>query len=156
LGDLLQRFVGNHVANWDQILPIAEFAYNSSINPYAGCKPFESVTGLLPRKPIDIVSLPIKTRLGVKADAFAKHMCEIHDMVQQRNATCNESCTQHTDLQRTFVEFNEGDNVIGQIRIARYRKGMYKNIHYVMKRDLRKWDEATNSTKLIHPSSFIK
>jgi hypothetical protein len=114
------------------------------------------VTVLLPRKPIDFVSLPIKFRLGVKADAFAKLMCEIHDMVQQRNATCNESCTQHTDLQRTFVEFNEGDNVIGRIRIARYRKGMYKNIHYVMKRDLRKWDEATNSTKLIHPSSFIK
>lgn len=46
LGDLLRCLVGDHVANWEQLLPIAEFAYNSSINRSTGCSPFEVVTGL--------------------------------------------------------------------------------------------------------------
>lgn len=37
---------------------------------------------MLPRKPIDFVPLPIMTRSGVKADVFAKPMCEIWTYVE--------------------------------------------------------------------------
>ena len=32
LGDLLLCLVGEHITNWDQILPMADFAYNSLVN----------------------------------------------------------------------------------------------------------------------------
>ncbi|CAK7323208.1 unnamed protein product [Dovyalis caffra] len=46
---------------------MAEFAYNSSVNQSIEHDPFASVTSMLPRKPIDLVSLPIETRPSIEA-----------------------------------------------------------------------------------------
>ena len=81
LGDLLCCLVGEHINNWDQILPVAEFAYNSSVNRFTGRSPFEIVTGLLPTKHIDLVPLPIEARPSVEVEAFSKHIQDLHDDV---------------------------------------------------------------------------
>lgn len=39
LGDRLRRLVGDHIANWYQVLPMAEFAYNSSVSRTTGRSP---------------------------------------------------------------------------------------------------------------------
>ena len=45
LGNLLRYLVGEHARNWDSILPIAQFAYNNSVNRTIGMSPFEVVHG---------------------------------------------------------------------------------------------------------------
>ena len=47
LGDLLCYLVGEHVTSWDHILPMVEFAYNSSLNRFIGRNPFKIMIGLL-------------------------------------------------------------------------------------------------------------
>ena len=49
-GDLLCFLVEEHVTNWDQILLVVEFAYNSTVNRSTSHSPFEIVIGLLPRQ----------------------------------------------------------------------------------------------------------
>ena len=96
LGDLLLCLVGDHVTCWEIIIPITEFAYNSS---------FEIVTGMLLRKPIDLVPLPTNARPSAEAEDFAKHIHEIHDEVQRRITMSNESYKGLADLRIRFVDF---------------------------------------------------
>ena len=59
LGNLLRCLVGESLGNWDLLLPHAKFAYNSSINRSTGKSAFEIVHGYRPRRPIDLIPLPI-------------------------------------------------------------------------------------------------
>ena len=45
LGQLLRYLVHDHITTWDQALPIAEFAYNNSVNRSTGISLFGAVTG---------------------------------------------------------------------------------------------------------------
>lgn len=80
-GDLLRCLVGDHVTTWDQILLMAEFVYNSSVNRSTGCSPFEAVMGINPRKPVDLLPLPASACSTAETKAFSKHILDIHDEV---------------------------------------------------------------------------
>ncbi|KAH7528984.1 hypothetical protein FEM48_Zijuj05G0135400 [Ziziphus jujuba var. spinosa] len=108
---------------------MAEFAYNSSINRSTGRSPFEIVTGMLPRKPIDLVPLPLAARPSAEAETFGRHIQEIHDDIRRKIALSNESYKAHADLKRKFAEFNEGDMVMVRIRPERFPRGTYKKLH---------------------------
>ena len=43
LGDLLRCLVGERMITWDEVLSVAEFAYNSSVNRSTGLSLFEVV-----------------------------------------------------------------------------------------------------------------
>ncbi|GFS36272.1 NAD(P)-binding Rossmann-fold superfamily protein [Actinidia rufa] len=111
------------------VLPMAEFSYNSSVNRSTGRSPFEIAIGLLPRKPIDLVPLPIEARPSDEAEAFSKHICDIHDDVRRKIVISNESYKRHADLRRRFAEFVEGDMVMIRVKPERYPKGVYKKLH---------------------------
>ncbi|KAH7537757.1 hypothetical protein FEM48_Zijuj03G0126800 [Ziziphus jujuba var. spinosa] len=108
---------------------MAEFAYNSSINRSTGRSPFEIVTEMLPRKPIDLVPLPLVARPSAEAETFGRHIQEIHDDIRRKIALSNESYKAHADLKRKFAEFNEGDMVMVRIRPERFPRGTYKKLH---------------------------
>ena len=129
LGNLLHSLVGEHVINWDQILPMVEFAYNSSVNSSTSHSPFEIVTGLLPRKPIDLVPLLMEAQPSIEADAFSKHIRDLHEDVQRKIALSNENYKAQADLKRKVADFKERDMVMVRIRPERYPKGTYKKLH---------------------------
>ena len=81
LGQLLRCLVRDHITTWDQVLPMAKFAYNNSVNRSTGISPFKAVTDVRPRLPIDLVPLPLEARPCAEADNFIKHMQQIHDEV---------------------------------------------------------------------------
>ena len=66
LGNLLQCLVGDHPKSWDAILPLAEFAYNSSLNKTINTSPFEMVYGLRPSSVVDLALLPISSHAKLK------------------------------------------------------------------------------------------
>ena len=71
LGNLLRCLVGEANWNWDSILPIAQLAYNSSVNRSIGASPFEVVHGYTPRKPLDLLPMSLHVRISKSAEVFA-------------------------------------------------------------------------------------
>eukprot|EP00268_Persea_americana_P043980 TRINITY_DN4436_c0_g4_i1.p1 TRINITY_DN4436_c0_g4~~TRINITY_DN4436_c0_g4_i1.p1 ORF type:complete len:110 (-),score=12.84 TRINITY_DN4436_c0_g4_i1:424-753(-) len=74
LGQLLRCLVHDHITARDHVLPMAEFAYNNSVNCSTSIPPFEAVTGVRLRLPIDLVPLPLEARPSVEANNFINHI----------------------------------------------------------------------------------
>ena len=86
--DLLQCLVGEHLSTWDTVLHLAKFAYNNSINRSTGLSPFEIVTCSEPRKPINLLSLPISNRPSASSESFAH---DLHNKIRQQIAVSNDN-----------------------------------------------------------------
>ncbi|XP_075665055.1 uncharacterized protein LOC142634649 [Castanea sativa] len=84
LGNLLRCLVGEANRNWDSILPIAQLAYNSSINRSIGVSPFEVVHGYTPRKPLDLLPMSPHVRISESAKAFARHVHDLHTEIHKK------------------------------------------------------------------------
>ncbi|XP_075640578.1 uncharacterized protein LOC142612363 [Castanea sativa] len=81
LGNLLRCLVGEANQNWDSILPIAQLAYNSSVNRSIGASPFEVVHGYTPRKPLDLLPMSLNVRISESVEAFAQHIHDLHNKI---------------------------------------------------------------------------
>ncbi|RVW68296.1 Transposon Ty3-I Gag-Pol polyprotein [Vitis vinifera] len=79
LGNLLRCIVRDQLRKWDNVLPQAEFAFNSSTNRTTGYSPFEVAYGLKPKQPVDLIPLPTSVRTSQDGDAFARHIRDIHE-----------------------------------------------------------------------------
>ena len=55
--------MGEANRNWDSILPVAQLAYNSSINRSISASSFEVVHGYTPRKPLDLLPMSPHVRI---------------------------------------------------------------------------------------------
>jgi len=82
LRNLLRNLVGGSIANWDLLLPRAEFANNNSFNRSTRKSPFEFVHGYKPRKPLDMVPLPINACISKSAESFAQHI-KHHEIIKK-------------------------------------------------------------------------
>ena len=89
LGQLFRCLVRDHITTCDQALLMAEFAYNNSINWSTGTSPFEVVTGVCPRLPIDLVPLPVDARISADAKSFFHHMQQVHNEVRRHISAIN-------------------------------------------------------------------
>lgn len=81
LGDLLHCFVGENITMWGLILPMAEFAYGSSVNRSNRYSPSEVMIRIQPDHPIDLVVLPPNARDNIKPEGFSRHKNKLHDEV---------------------------------------------------------------------------
>ena len=52
----LRCYCSHHQDNWDELLPAAEFAYNSAVSEDLGMSPFELDLGWNPKSPLDYIS----------------------------------------------------------------------------------------------------
>ena len=99
LGNLLRCLVRDGARDWDLVLPLAEFAYNDSVNRSTGMSPFEIVMGRRPRKPIDLVPSPLHARVSESVESFVDHIRSlyehIHHHIETRNARYKELADAH-------------------------------------------------------------
>jgi hypothetical protein len=58
LSTILRAVLKKNIKMWEECLPHVEFAYNHSLRSTTKMCRFEIVYGLLPRAPIDLMSLP--------------------------------------------------------------------------------------------------
>lgn len=72
---------------WNLIFAYVEFACNSSVNRSTSICPFEIVTGYQPRKPIDLIDSPIKSRSSTFAQIFTQHLHYFHENIHKNLAT---------------------------------------------------------------------
>ena len=68
----MRFLVGKNKANWCEILPQAEFAYNRSKLKAIGMSPFEAVYGLNPNSPLDLVPIPTLDQFSGDAHAHGR------------------------------------------------------------------------------------
>ena len=54
----LRCYCNYHQNNWDELLPAAEFAYNSAVGEDMGMSPFEIDLGWNPKSPLDLLAGP--------------------------------------------------------------------------------------------------
>ena len=73
--------MGEANRNWDSILPIAQLAYNSSVNRSIGASPFEIVHGYTPRKPLDLLPISAHVRISEFTETFAQHIHDLHNEI---------------------------------------------------------------------------
>ena len=52
----LRCYCSYHQNDWDELLPAAEFAYNSAVSDDLGASPFELDLGCVPKSPLDFIS----------------------------------------------------------------------------------------------------
>ena len=129
LGNLLRCLVGAHPKSWDAILPLAEFAYNSSLNRTISTSPFEVVYGSRPFSVVDLLPLPISKKGNLKAEAMANFMKNIHAQVKTQIDKSNAKYKGAADMHRRRVIFKEGDLVWVILSKERQPQGSYMKLN---------------------------
>ena len=77
-----------NLKTWNLILPMTEFAYNSSVNKTRCLGPFEIVISFKPKQPIDLVPIACyHFRVSDSASAFASHIHALHEEIKEDNKT---------------------------------------------------------------------
>ena len=69
LSTLLRVLIKKNIKEWEECLPIAEYAYNCARHSTTGKSPFEAVYGFNPLSPLDILPLPLQERINMDASA---------------------------------------------------------------------------------------
>lgn len=111
LGNLLRSLVGDNIKSWDIKLYQAEFAHNHALNRSTGYSPFHVVYGVAPRGPLDLLSLPSKTRTHATAEDFVQDLRLIHQHTYSNLVTATAKYKSQADTKRREVEFCIGDYV---------------------------------------------
>ncbi|RVX03925.1 Transposon Ty3-I Gag-Pol polyprotein [Vitis vinifera] len=128
LGNLLRCIVRDQLRKWDNVLPQAEFAFNSSTNRTTGYSPFEVAYGLKPKQPVDLIPLPTSVRTSQDGDAFARHIRDIHEKVREKIKISNENYKEAADAHRRYIQFQEGDLVMVRLRPERFHPSTYQKL----------------------------
>ncbi|KAI5321495.1 hypothetical protein L3X38_030566 [Prunus dulcis] len=129
LRDLLRCLVGDKPGNWELLLPVAEFAYNNSVNRSIGKSPFEMVNGFSPRSPVDLVALPMAARASDYATSFAEHIRQLHDDVRRQISMHTNTYKLAANAHHRQQEFREGDFVMVRVCPERFPKHSFKKLH---------------------------
>ncbi|XP_026655874.1 uncharacterized protein LOC113461018 [Phoenix dactylifera] len=88
--------------------------------------PFEIVYGQHPRKPVDLIPLPMHSRTSESAESLAQHIRDLHkDIIKKLNIS-NQIYKQLADSHRRTSDLAEGDYVM--IR-KRFPSGTVKKLH---------------------------
>ena len=101
LWNLLRCLIGENLRNWESILPLADFAYNSSLNWTINTSPFEVVYGNKPLSILDLAPLPLSKKENVKATVDA----QVKERIEHSNANYKVAADIH---QRRLI-FKERD-----------------------------------------------
>ena len=129
LGNLLRCLIGENSRNWDLLLPRAEFAYNCSVNRSTGKSPFEIVHGYKPNRPLDLIPLPVHTRVSESAESFAHHVKNLHKEISHKINLSNELYKRLANSRKRDKEFVEGDYVMIRLKPERFPPGTVRKLH---------------------------
>ena len=92
-------------------MPIAEFAFNSSVSRSSNYSPFEIVYGNNPSSVTDLVALPMPKRVHPKAQYMVDVMQQVHQQVKIKLEATNVKYKGAADLHRKHVVFEVGDSL---------------------------------------------
>jgi hypothetical protein len=112
----LRAFPRHNPNSWHKLLPMGEYAYNSSVHASTGKTPFELDLGYTPRLPIDIaiciaLNYPKPSKLGTMAISFAQRMKLNLELAWKRLRTAQDSQKVSADEHRQDPKFKIGQQI---------------------------------------------
>ena len=126
LEDMLRVCVLDLKGNWDEHLPLVEFAYNNSYQASIGMMPYEALYGRRCRSPLCWTEVGDRKLLGPKILQITSEKIKL---IQQRIRTAQSRLKSYADTRRRDLEFQVGDHVFlkisptrGVIRFGKHRK----------------------------------
>ena len=122
ISNLLRCLIQDYQSNWDELLPIIEFAYNCSPNRSTKLSPFHVVYGHVPKRPIDLHSITHEHPKSFSAESFIENVDTIHDIVSKQLALSYESYKLSANVHKRYKIFKEGDLVMVKIHPHRLPK----------------------------------
>jgi hypothetical protein len=110
----LRTFAAGNERKWDELLPLAEFSYNSHVHKAHGMTPFEADLGYNPRMPMDILAVTGQPKPGggTRAVSFATHMNDIVQELRNSLKISRDSYMQEANKKRQSHNFQPGDKVM--------------------------------------------
>ncbi|KAI0507337.1 hypothetical protein KFK09_013459 [Dendrobium nobile] len=125
---MLRSLVGEHIKDWDSILPTVEFAYNNYLNRTTGLSP-EIVYVFKPRQSLDLIPMCYRYEISESASSFASHMHELHKEIARQIKKSNNDYKLYANLKRKFKTFEVGESMMVQIRLEWFPQGTIKKLH---------------------------
>ena len=84
--------------------------------------------GYQPKRPIDLISLPLHSRSSESVESFAQHIRELHGQINKKMNASNETYKCLADSHSRPQEFHEGDLVMIRIRPEQFPSGTLKKL----------------------------
>lgn len=109
LEDMLRACVLDFKGNWEEYLPLSEFAYNNSYQKTIGMAPFEALYGRPCRSPVCWLGVGEKSFLGPE---FIKDTSEKIAIIRDRMRTAQSRQKSYADRRTRVLEFKVGDQVL--------------------------------------------
>ncbi|GMF56187.1 unnamed protein product [Phytophthora fragariaefolia] len=109
VSEYLRHFVSPHQTNWDKLLPLAEFAYNTRVHSSIGMSPFTADLGYQPRSVPDCI---IPRALTTRATTFVTHQQAVITEAQDAMAAAQLHWHDAYDRNRPNLTFQAGDEVL--------------------------------------------
>ena len=115
--------------NWEDILPLAEFSYNSSIHRSINTSPFEAVYGSTPSSILDLAPLQLPKKLHSKAMDMVEFMKKVHAQVRSKIIESNAKYKATADVHQRELLFDEDDLVWVVLSKERQPQGSYSKLN---------------------------
>ena len=117
---LIRKATQGRKHEWDEVLPLLEFAYNQAPNSTTGVAPFEAQQGYLPSVPTALMVAAQKDQESSLKTATVKQFIEnirrtysaLHDLIRETEEKQQHQIRQREDKRRKAVSYQIGDEVL--------------------------------------------
>jgi transposase InsO family protein len=121
--EMVRAYINAKQDNWVQLLPLLEFAYNSSVHDSTGYAPFQVVRGYVPASAADRAAARQQQQQQQQvavasrgpshaAERMALHLQDVHTEVKANIAKAQLKQEQQLSKRRSAVQFKAGDRVL--------------------------------------------
>ena len=111
LSTLLHVLIKRNIKEWEECLPIAEYAYNRARHSTTDKSPFEVVYGFNSLSPLDILPLPIQERTNLDASARESYIKKMHEDIRTTIERQVQRLATKLNINKQPMIFNIGDLV---------------------------------------------
>ena len=121
LEDMLRHYTSYRQDNWDELLPVVEFAYNDAINSSTRKSPFFADVG---RNPTSF-NFPNPQTNVAAVEELTNRLNELRTDIREALEKAQKRQAEYANQRRREVEFEVGDNVL--INLNLINPDVYKN-----------------------------
>jgi transposase InsO family protein len=107
----LRSFCNDHQDDWDDILPMLELGFNTSVQASTQRSPYELLYGQQPRTPLDVAVDPLLPRVPA-AKERADRLREGFELARGKLALAQQRQARNADRHRRLVQLEVGDLVL--------------------------------------------
>ena len=114
--------IKKNIKEWEECLPIVEYAYNRARHSTTCKSPFEVVYGFNPLSPLDILPLSLQERANMDVSARASYLKKMHEETRSTIERQVHSLATKLNIHMSPMVFQPGDQVWIHLRKDRFPK----------------------------------